>query len=68
MATPRRRALEAALEIIGSEVRLAEALGISIAELKACLTGEADLPSEAYFCALGIASSNPHTHKVAPRV
>lgn len=52
--TPQVRTLYRAIEILGSEQKLAARLGVAIAQLYQWLRGECDVPAKAFFAALDI--------------
>jgi DNA-binding transcriptional regulator YdaS (Cro superfamily) len=52
--TPQVRTLHRALEILGSEQRLAATLGVALTQLAQWLRGECDVPAKAFFAALDI--------------
>jgi hypothetical protein len=54
MSTPQIRTLHRALEKLKEKKRLAEALGISAADLEAYLSGEKPLPNAVFLQALDI--------------
>jgi DNA-binding transcriptional regulator YiaG len=53
------RTLRRALATVGSEERLAAALGVSVVDLSSWLSGERVAPSEVFMAALDIVAKTP---------
>lgn len=59
MVSPRNRTIRRAVEALGSEKALADALGVSVEEVKSWLSEEGAPDDRAYFAALDIVAVGP---------
>jgi len=63
MATPRLRTLAKAVETLGGEKALADALGVPVERLAGWLSGAASVPDSTYLAALEIVARGPFNPK-----